>query len=307
MMSLKEKLIELRNKLLNKQSKVQKEVLITNSITIEENKSFDINIIESQEMTKVEISDYISINDYYDRMKMINRLDVDKKLTLGIIWDSDKQCVKKGSYYIFNHNDKIYNILINEKEIIIEERTKIEEETQDKIFSFNIDDYDYHYFRCMHDKIGSSYLTRYYSKNGTKIEKLELSSQEFYKDLKGILESLESFKNIKSILNIEDIKIHILNELIDKSSILFEDFPPLKITEQTRQNVLNNPQQHLNCDVRVRMGKFYTDEEYEKRREEVLNTPLPAEEPVYTNAFKKVKRPRDSYIAKSRSIYGRKK
>ena len=34
----------------------------------------------------------------------------------------------------------------------------------------------------------------------------------------------------------------------------------------------------MSCDVRTRMGKFYTDEEYEQRREEVLNRPLPGGE-----------------------------
>lgn len=64
----------------------------------------------------------------------------------------------------------------------------------------------------------------------------------------------------------------------DKKDILFKDFPPLHITEETRKDVLAHPQLYANCDVRVRMGKFYTDEEYQRRREEVLNRPLPGGE-----------------------------
>jgi len=41
----------------------------------------------------------------------------------------------------------------------------------------------------------------------------------------------------------------------------------------------------------------------------LVNTPIisESEEPVYTNAFTKTKTPRDGYLVKSRSIYGRKK
>ena len=41
----------------------------------------------------------------------------------------------------------------------------------------------------------------------------------------------------------------------------------------------------------------------------LVNTPIisESEEPVYTKAFTKTKTPRDGYLVKSRSIYGRKK
>jgi len=64
----------------------------------------------------------------------------------------------------------------------------------------------------------------------------------------------------------------------DKKDYLFEDFPEFKVTEETRKDVIENPQKYSSCDVRIRMGKFYTDEEYEKRVEEVLSRPLPGEE-----------------------------
>lgn len=63
-----------------------------------------------------------------------------------------------------------------------------------------------------------------------------------------------------------------------KKEILFKDYPPLHITEETRQAVLDHPELHSGLSVRVKMGKFYTDEEYEQRREEVLSKPLPGGE-----------------------------
>lgn len=63
-----------------------------------------------------------------------------------------------------------------------------------------------------------------------------------------------------------------------KQDVLFKDFPQLHITEETKKDVLEHPERYANCDVRTRMGKFYTDEEWEQRREEVLSKPLPGED-----------------------------
>lgn len=60
-----------------------------------------------------------------------------------------------------------------------------------------------------------------------------------------------------------------------EESILFQDFEPVKVTEATRQHVLDHPEMYQNCPPRIREGKFYTDDEYEKRAEEVLSTPIP--------------------------------
>lgn len=60
-----------------------------------------------------------------------------------------------------------------------------------------------------------------------------------------------------------------------EESILFQDFEPVKVTEATRQHVLDHPEMYQNCPTRIREGKFYTDDEYERRAEEVLSTPQP--------------------------------
>lgn len=86
----------------------------------------------------------------------------------------------------------------------------------------------------------------------------------------------EHFSNMANTED-DDIESEISIEQSDKTkeTILFEEFPKLKITEEA---VLEHPERYTDCDVRTRMGKFYTDEEYEQRREEVLSRPLPGEE-----------------------------
>ena len=89
----------------------------------------------------------------------------------------------------------------------------------------------------------------------------------------------EHFSNMANTED-DDIESEISIEQSDetKENILFEEFPKLKITEETRKDVLEHPERYTDCDDRTRMGKFYTDEEYEQRREEVLSRSLPGEE-----------------------------
>ena len=62
--------------------------------------------------------------------------------------------------------------------------------------------------------------------------------------------------------------------------IMNKEFPPFKVTEATRKDVLENPGRYINCPPRVRMGLFYLDEEYENYVTESLKKPLPGEEKV---------------------------
>jgi len=61
-----------------------------------------------------------------------------------------------------------------------------------------------------------------------------------------------------------------------KEKLLFEyEFKPTTITEETRQDVINNPYKHRTLELRTRIGKFYTDEEKEEYKNKSLNRRLP--------------------------------
>ena len=63
----------------------------------------------------------------------------------------------------------------------------------------------------------------------------------------------------------------------DKKDYLFEDLPEFKVIEEIRKDVIENPQKYSSCDVRIRMGKFYTDEECQRKIEEGLSRELPGQ------------------------------
>lgn len=60
--------------------------------------------------------------------------------------------------------------------------------------------------------------------------------------------------------------------------MLFAPHQKVKITDKTKEDVLSHPEKYTDCDARIRLGKFYTDEEYERYVEESLSRPLPGEE-----------------------------
>ncbi|MBO4246180.1 MAG: hypothetical protein J5892_05550 [Bacilli bacterium] len=65
------------------------------------------------------------------------------------------------------------------------------------------------------------------------------------------------------------LREYINNEVINK------DYPDFKVTDKTKEDVFIHPGAYLNCDSRIRMGKFYTDQEYKNYKKRVLSRPLP--------------------------------
>ena len=63
----------------------------------------------------------------------------------------------------------------------------------------------------------------------------------------------------------------------NKKDYLFQDFPEFKVTEENRKDVIENPQKYSSCNNRIRMGKFYTDEEFKEKIEEGLSRELPGQ------------------------------
>lgn len=69
-----------------------------------------------------------------------------------------------------------------------------------------------------------------------------------------------------------------LIRIIYSEYIMELEYPEVKITDATIRYVLEHPERHMNCPVRVFTAKFYTDEEWEKRSNELLSNGLPGDE-----------------------------
>ena len=189
--------------------------------SIEQNR-FDITISNHNNISKIEISDYIPIEDYVKITKSSDKYHILDSLCNCVLWNSNKQKVNKGTYYVITIDNRIYNILFNGDKIIIDERTKIELDeptqkeniTQERVITININKNEFHYFSAKHDKTGNTFYTRYYNKNRLySLGALELHEEETYDEVNSVIHNLESIEGIENILDIELLKTNILEYL----------------------------------------------------------------------------------------------
>lgn len=186
---------------------------LKNSNNNKEEKTFDITISKDNNVCKIEISDYLLVNDYVERMKLIDENNLGKLLSFNILWNSEKQRINKGTFYLINSNDNFYNILINDDIIKIDQRNKDGNITEEKILSFDKNTQDYNYCSLKHNETGSTIFTKYYSKKSTNVKNLELSKNEAFYDIYSIACNLENIDGIDNILSIDLLKYQVLNDI----------------------------------------------------------------------------------------------
>lgn len=188
----------------------------------EKEKLFDITITKQDNIYKLEISDFISAIDYMDRMKKIDEYGLLNILGNSVLWNSNKQKINKGTYFIIQTDNELYNILITNENIEIDERIKkeLDEETgkesitAEKNLALNINDCEYRYCSFRHDKTGSTYHTRYYNKNRAySLGALDLSIEESFEEINILINNLEKIEGIKNIIDINLIKKYVLDDI----------------------------------------------------------------------------------------------
>lgn len=195
-----------------KRKKDQLENSITDSPIEEKKQEFKIELSQEQNFLKMEISDYISIVDYVERMKLIDHFRLEDFISNAVLWNNGKQKVNKGFYYVVIIYNRLYNILLNTNIIKIDERIKNNDIIEERILSFNVEDCDYSYTVHNHDQTGNTFYTRYY-KTRISFGKLDLSTEEFIDEISSVIKNLENIEGMKNVLDIELLKACILENL----------------------------------------------------------------------------------------------
>lgn len=200
-------------KKLFKRKKTQNtQVNIIDTNTTEENKepSCEINISKTDEYYTITVNTYASINDFINNDDLI-------LISNNISWNNEHQKHNYGTYYIIKNNNEIYNILINDKIIKIDERIQFETYTHEKIITYDIKKNTFDYFQCKHDIHGSSYKTEYYNseENGFFIKELELSKENVIMEINSIFNNLNKYNFIYKIFDIDNF-FKTLNEILTK-------------------------------------------------------------------------------------------
>ncbi len=194
----------------------------TESKPIAKQSDFEITISSENNIFKIAISDYISIGDYVKKMESNDELHILNLLCNCVIWNSKKQKINKGTYYVISIGNRLFNILFTDEELMIDERTKIdfdeqtqkENITEERVITFKINKNEYHYFEAKHDKTGDTFYTRYYDKNRLfSMGTFDLSLQETYDEISSVIYNLESINGIENIIDTDFLKKQVLEDL----------------------------------------------------------------------------------------------
>jgi len=214
---------ELIDKLKSKRKQLQRyNTNVIETKPIEKEKEIDIKILKQENIYKIEISDYISIGDYVNKAKSSEEYSILDLICLSVLWNSNEQKVNKGIYYVITIDNRLYNILFTDDKIYIDERTKkeIDEQnqkrniTQERLITYNIDKNQYNYYSAKHEENRNTYYTKYYNKNRSySLGTLDLTEEETYEEVKSVIFNLENIDGIETILDVDLLKEHVLNDL----------------------------------------------------------------------------------------------
>lgn len=206
-------------KLIEKYLKKKKRVQEVSTQPVEEKQEFDINISRCNNIYMVDVSDYITIGDYVERMHEIDKYNLLELLGNAVLWNGRRQKVNKGSYFVIMHDGYLYNILLGDEETIIDERVKVDDHTVEKHITLH-NDGDYNYTHFKHDKVGSTYYTMYYSKDGFPIKNFELTKEAAYDGIDGLLSRFELIPGSSDILDIDMFRKKVLDDLIPSEGVI---------------------------------------------------------------------------------------
>ena len=183
---------------------------------VEEKQVFDISISRCNNVFIVDVSDYVTIGDYVERMHEIDNYNLLDLIGNAVLWNSKRQRVNKGTYYVIMHDGYLYNILLGEEETIIDERIKVDDHTVEKHIDLHKNG-DYNFTHFKHDKVGSTYYTMYYSKKGFPIKNFELSKEDAYELISDLLSRFELVPSSDNILDVNMFRDNVLDDLVPKS------------------------------------------------------------------------------------------
>lgn len=181
----------------------------------EEVDNFNIVISKDKIFFKIEITDDISISNYLSQIKLVDKYNITELLNMSILWDSRKQKINKGIYYVGMINYNFYNILVSDEFFKIDECIKIGDITEEKIVEFNLNTKDYSYSKLKHGKNGSTFYTKFYPFD--LFLDLELPREEAIFDILAVINNLENINGIEDIIDVRLLKSYIIdNKLLRK-------------------------------------------------------------------------------------------
>ncbi|MDE6292686.1 MAG: hypothetical protein K2L98_03300 [Bacilli bacterium] len=196
--------------------KYKKEELVEVSSRVEteekQEEKVDIVIDTYKNFFRMYISNYVSVNNYDERTNEIDPDKMSDNISMNIMWNSGRQKINKGTFYVLLEDNVIYNFMIDGDKIKIDERIKFDEESHERIFSFDLGSGAYRLVFFKHNRFGSTFHNMSYPPD-KYMEEFGLTREETYDEVKGLLERVEQVENILDLMDVNLIKDVVLNDL----------------------------------------------------------------------------------------------
>jgi len=216
---LRKKLHALKVRITKKQQ--PEPITLTPPILQDDNLPFTLETYLDGNMKVLKLSEYIPVTKYVEYLREHDEHDMLNSISNNILWNGGKQKVNKGIYFVIYDANRIYNILIQDGKVDVDERIKYEDgKTDERILHLDPTTGFYRYSSLKHDETGSTYYTKFYNKNGVDMEFFALPFEEAYADISSMIANLQITPEAPRAVSIKT-----LNELVLQD---MEKHPQLK-------------------------------------------------------------------------------
>ena len=216
---LRKKLHTLKHRVSKKQ---QEQVTLTPPILQDDNLPFTLETYLDGNMKVLKLSEYITASKYVEYLKANDPHGLLNLISNNILWNGSKQKMNKGIYFVICDANRIYNILIQDGRVDVDERIKYEDgKTDEKILHLDPSTGQYSFSSLKHDEIGSTYYTKFFSnKEKDYMDYFKLPFEQAYEDISQLIANLQITPDAPRAVSIKA-----LNELVLQD---MEKHPQLK-------------------------------------------------------------------------------
>ena len=233
---------DLLTKLRSKKNKLEEyQVPIKDEVIQEEKTKKEILITEENGFYKVVIDEYLSLREYKEIEDNSDKKYILDLIGPSIVFNRNFTATNKGTIYVKEIDNKIYNILFTNNEITIREHSKDNMDddeksiilhnipsrtentigdyvTRDRTITLNINRNTYNYSHVRHLYDGDTYYVKVYDKNyNAEVCGLFLDDTIVYEEIETILNNLDDIEEINTILDINLFRENILNYIKGKT------------------------------------------------------------------------------------------
>lgn len=158
------------------------------------------NVLQEQSignMHIIKIKKDLTMEEY----KKIKKSICCRNIKLNVLWNSQKQCINKGTLFTFYSEENLYNIFLSDSFYKIDECHQANKICEEKILMVYPMNKEYSYTLMKHDQIGSTFFIRSFSNMIYDSTDFDLSAKEAFQGIQQIIGNLLCVAGIEYIIN----------------------------------------------------------------------------------------------------------